>query len=263
MIVRCFWLAALSVSITVSMPAQQNAGARQFAHNCAGCHGADGGGGDKAPAIATMPTVIALSDEQLIKIVHDGTPAGMPAFPQLNDEDLRAVVSYLRTLQGKTSGSASVPITGNVDNGFALYFGKAQCSGCHMIEGKGGFIAADLNAYGKSHSADAIIKAIVSPEVPAPATSRVVEVRTKTGKQLSGVLRFEDNFNLELQTKDGRYYFLDRSSLADEKYTDHSLMPSDYGTRLNKSELNDIASYLILAARNAPQVPSKRRGGDE
>ena len=41
-----------------------NAGAQQFARNCAGCHGADGRGGDKAPAIATMPSVVALSDDR-------------------------------------------------------------------------------------------------------------------------------------------------------------------------------------------------------
>ena len=263
MTARCFWLLVGLLSIAPSVRAEERAGARQFAHNCAGCHGADGRGGDKAPAIATMPTVVALSDDQLIKIVHDGTPAGMPAFPQLDEASTRAVVNYLRTLQGKTSAGSSSPVTGNAENGLALYFGKAQCSECHMVEGKGGFIALDLNGYGQSHSAAAIIKAIVNPDVPLSATSRVVEVRTKGGEQLSGILRFEDNFNLELQTQDGQFHFLDRSSLADVTYTDHSLMPRDYGTRLTQSELNDIASYLILAARNAPQAPRKRRGGDE
>jgi cytochrome c oxidase cbb3-type subunit III len=263
MVARYLWLSVGLLSIALSSRAQENAGARQFARNCAGCHGADGRGGDKAPGIATMPAVVALSDEQLIKIVHDGTPAGMPAFPQLDDTSIHAVVNYLRTLQGKTSTGASSPITGNVDNGLALYFGKAQCSNCHMLEGKGGFIALDLNAYGKSHSAEAIIKTILTPDVPLSATSRVVEVRTKGGEQLSGILRFEDNFILELQTQDGQYHFLDRSTLADAKYTDHSLMPRDYATRLTQTELNDIASYLIVAARNAPQAPPKRRGGDE
>jgi cytochrome c oxidase cbb3-type subunit III len=263
MMARCFGLLVGLLSIALSVRAQENAGAPQFARNCAGCHGADGRGSDKAPAIATMPTVVALSDEQLIKIVHEGTPTGMPAFPQLDDASTRAVIEYLRTLQGKTSAGASSPITGNVDNGLALFFGKAQCSNCHMVDGKGGFIAQDLNAYGKSHSAEVIIKTIVTPDVPLSATSRVVEVRTKGGEQLLGMLRFEDNFNLELQTQDGQYHFLDRSSLADVKYTDHSLMPRDYGNRLTQTELNDIASYLILAARNAPQAPPKRRGGDE
>ena len=82
-----------------------DAGAPQFARNCAGCQGADGGGGDKAPAIATMPSVVALSDADLIKIVCDGTQVGMPAFPQFGDAGICAVVDYLRTLQGKTTSN--------------------------------------------------------------------------------------------------------------------------------------------------------------
>src|ERR1700735_5881085 len=55
-------------------------GARQFQANCAGCHGADGRGGEKGPAIATLPGVVALSETDLIKIVRDGTNAGRPSF---------------------------------------------------------------------------------------------------------------------------------------------------------------------------------------
>jgi len=48
-----------------------------------------------------MPSVVALSDADLIKVVQDGTPAGMPSFSQLGDANIRAVVDYLRTLQGQ------------------------------------------------------------------------------------------------------------------------------------------------------------------
>ena len=84
-------------------------------------------------------------------------------------------------------------------------------------------------------------------------------------KKLTGVVRSEDTFTLELQTQDGRYHFLDRNTLADVQYTDHSLMPHDYGTRLTPAELNDIASYLIVTGKAAPASPSahRRRGDDE
>ena len=243
-----------------------NVGSQQFSRNCAGCHGADGRGGDKAPAIATMPSVVALSDDDLVKIVHDGTPAGMPAFPQLGDADIRAVVDYLRTLQGKTSSNAPVTaVVGNSNSGHTLFFGNAQCYSCHMVGGAGGFIASDLTVYGQSHSEDAIIQAIVTPDSPLVAAARVVEVRTRSGQKLTGVVRSEDNFTLELQTQDGRYHFLERNTLADVQYTDHSLMPHDYGTRLTPAELNDIASYLIVTGKAAPPSPPARgrRGGDQ
>src|ERR1700733_11572731 len=74
-------------------------GQQIFATSCAGCHGGDGKGSDKAPGIATMQSVISLSDADLIKIVHDGTAAGMPPFAQLGDPGITAVVGYLRMLQ--------------------------------------------------------------------------------------------------------------------------------------------------------------------
>ena len=243
-----------------------NAGAQQFSRNCAGCHGADGRGGDKAPAIATMPSVVALSDADLIKIVHDGTQAGMPAFPQVGDTGIRAVVDFLRNLQGKTSSNApAAAVIGDSNSGRSLFFGKAECSSCHMVKGEGGFIASDLTVYGQSHNEDAIIKAIVTPDSPLVPASRVVEVRTKSGQKLVGVVRSEDNFTLEMQTQDGRYHFLARNTLADVQYTDHSLMPHDYGTRLTPAELNDIANYLIVTGKAPPASPPARgrRGGGE
>jgi putative heme-binding domain-containing protein len=266
-------LASFALFLFAAMPmlsqGQRNgpdAGAQQFARNCAGCHGADGRGGDKAPAIATIPLVVALSDADLIKIVHDGTQAGMPAFPQLGDTGIRAVVDYLRILQGKTPSNApAAAVIGDSNSGHTLFFGKAQCSSCHMVNGVGGFIASDLTVYGQSHNEAAIIKAIVTPDNPLVPTARVVEVRTKSGQKLSGVVRSEDNFTLEMQTQDGRYHLLARNTLADVEYTDHSLMPHDYGTRLTPTELNDIASYLIVTGKAAPPGPPARgrRGGGE
>ncbi len=237
-------------------------GMQQFMANCSGCHGADGKGGDKAASIATTLSVMKLSDEELIRIVHDGTGQGMPSFAQIGDANITAVVRYLRTLEAgmlPTKDSAVV-VTGDVDAGRALYFGKAQCSKCHMIAGEGGFIASDLTLYGKRRTTDAVLKAIVMPDTPLVPTSRVADVRTRTGQKLTGVLRSEDNFSLVLQTQDGRYHFLAKSDLKDLRYTDHSLMPHDYGTRLTLRELNDIVSFLIVTGRGAPSNAGSRRG---
>ncbi len=244
-------------------------GAQQFQANCAGCHGADGKGGEKGPAIATLPGIVALSDPELMKIVRDGTTAGMPSFEQLGDAEIAAIVRYLRTLQGKTAVSGTDELTGNAVAGGLLYFGKAQCSNCHMVNtagvGQGGFIASDLTGYGANHAAKAIKQSIVQPGTPLDPASRVVEVQTKTGQKLIGVVRSEDNFNLALQTEDGRYHFLTRSSLAEVNYKQYSLMPRDYGTRLTGKELDDLVSFLIVTSKNAPMEalpPRRKRHGD-
>ncbi|MGC2400099.1 MAG: c-type cytochrome [Acidobacteriaceae bacterium] len=241
-------------------------GAEQFQANCAGCHGADGKGGEKGPAIATLPSVVALPDTELIKIVREGTTAGMPSFERLGDAEILAVVRYLRTLQGKTAVSDTHELTGNAVAGGVLYFGKAQCSSCHMVNtagiGQGGFIASDLTGYGANHTAEAIKQAIVQPDTPLDPASRVVEVQTKTGQKLIGVVRSEDNFNLALQTEDGRFHFLTRSSLAEVNYKQYSLMPRDYGARLTSKELDDLVSFLIVTSKNAPmEAPARRHTG--
>ncbi len=240
-------------------------GAQQFQSNCAGCHGADGKGGDKGPAIATLPSIVALSEVELIKIVRDGTSAGMPSFKQLGDAQITAVVRHLRTLQGKTGVSDADALPGNAIAGRALYFGKAECSRCHMVNtagvGQGGFMASDLTSYGVTHTAKAIRNAIVQPDTPLDPASRVVEVETKTGQKLMGVMRAEDNFNLTLQTEDGRYHFLTRSSLEEVDYKQYSLMPRDYGIRLTSKELDDLISFLIVTGKNAPEEAQPPRHG--
>lgn len=241
--------------------AGQNQGAQLYGSNCAYCHGADGKGG-RGPAIATMPKVIALSDTDLAGIVHNGeVNQGMPSFPDLGDQGTQAVVRYLRMLQGVTGAPPPTKMTGDANAGRVLFFGKGQCSSCHMIDGKGGFIASDMTAYGQNRSGSDILQAIVNPDTHLAPTSRVVEVRTRAGRSLTGVVRSEDNMNITLQTVDGRYHFLERSSLAAVNYTDHSLMPHDYGTRLTAKELDDLVSFLIVTGKNAPAeaAPTGRR----
>jgi cytochrome c oxidase cbb3-type subunit III len=228
-------------------------GSQRFMEYCAGCHGDDGKGGSKVVSLATTLSVMTRSDAELTRIVHDGTTEGMPPFAQIGDANIRAVVHYLRIIEGKsarTSTPTETPVTGDVNAGRVLYFSKAQCSTCHMIKGQGGFIASDLTTYSRSRPADAILQAITTPDTPLVPSSRVVSVTTKTGLKLTGVLRYEDNFSLALQMEDGRYHSLTRSDLIDVHYTDHSLMPRDYGTRLTSKELNDLVSFLIVASRS-------------
>jgi cytochrome c oxidase cbb3-type subunit 3 len=227
-------------------------GAERFIEYCAGCHGVDGKGGDKAASLTTNQSARNRSDEELFRIVRDGTTEGMPPFGQIGDANIAAVVRYLRMLQDEAAnGSAPAAITGDVNAGRALYFGKAQCSDCHMIGGKGGFIASDLTVYGRNRSPEAIRNAIVTTDNPLVLSSRVVSVSTRGGQKLTGVLRNEDNFDIAIQTEDGRYHLLARTDLPDVHYTDHSLMPRDYGTKLSSEDLNDIAAFLYVSSRKA------------
>ena len=82
-----------------AQPEGGDRGARQYAANCSGCHGADGKGGDKAVSVATTLSLMTLSDAELARILHDGTSEGMPPFAQIGDANIAAIVRYLRSLE--------------------------------------------------------------------------------------------------------------------------------------------------------------------
>jgi putative heme-binding domain-containing protein len=240
------WLAGLAGSAQTSNSVQ---GAQRFAEYCSGCHGADGKGGAKAASLAMTLSVMTRSDAELEGIVRDGTSEGMPSFAQIGDDNISAIVQYLRT-SGEGSSASAVAVSGDVPVGRDLYFGKARCASCHRIDGDGGFIASDLTAWSRTHTPDAIRQAITSPDNPVPRGSRVATVTTQQGKKLSGVLRYEDNFSVALQTLDGRYHLLSKKNLTGVEYSGHSLMPRDYAEQLTSRELNDIVSFLVVTGRS-------------
>jgi alcohol dehydrogenase (cytochrome c) len=82
---------------TLPTGSPQAAGQQIFAQRCASCHGTNGGGGEFAPSI--LERVPLRSDEELINLLHNGLPSGMPAFPDIADTQRSNLISFLRTLK--------------------------------------------------------------------------------------------------------------------------------------------------------------------
>jgi cytochrome c oxidase cbb3-type subunit III len=226
-----------------SQPTSASAGHHTFDASCAACHGLDGRGGERAPDIATRPEITRLSDQDLLKVLRAGIPEkGMPAFAGLGSAKLQALVSYVRTLQGKDTATSIA--RGNAAQGKELYWGRAGCSGCHIMNGAGGFLGGDLSNYGESHSLSEIRAAIVEPQKTTGPGGRAAEVTTRDGEMYSGVVRNEDNFSLQLQSADGVFHLWSKSDLGRVSYQQEPLMPGDYGTKLRAPELDALAAYL-------------------
>jgi cytochrome c oxidase cbb3-type subunit 3 len=218
-------------------------GGRTFNSTCAGCHGLDGRGSDKGANIAASAKVRRLSDSQVSSIISNGIPGtGMPPFHTLSARQISLLVGYLRILEGKLD--ARTP-PGDRTRGKEIFFGKGECSSCHMLSGEGGFLGPDLSAYGSSMSATAIRDEIVRPDRIEAAGYRSAAITTRDGDRMEGVIRNEDNFSLQLQTKDGSFHFFQKTELRSVEPLGHSVMPADYRQRLSPDELNDLVSYLM------------------
>ena len=230
-------------------------GQQIFESRCAGCHGLDGRGGERAPDIATSEKTQLRSDDELSRIIARGVPGtGMPAFASLGSS-LKNVVAYLRQLQGKDD-SAKFP--GDAKRGRELFYGKPRCSECHAVAGSGGFIAPELSGFGANRSVDQILQAIVKPNTTNRLGGKMI-VKTRDGKEYSGIVRNEDNFSLQLQTMDGAFHLFQKSELAGFSRQPDSLMPADYGATLNRDELNDLVSFLMSTARGVKSDAAKSK----
>ena len=228
-------------------PKQSNqalaAGKRTFESSCAPCHGLNGKGGERAPDIATRPEIVRLSDSETLKVLREGSlQKGMPPFAALGPAKLSAVLNYLRSLQGKGRAPA---VTASTEEGKEMFAGKGGCSNCHMVHGAGGFLGPDLTDYGASHSADDMHGAIVSADKRPGGHKGLAKATTKDGQQISGLVRNEDNFSVQLQALDGTFHLLEKSSLSELTFDSAPVMPSDYESRLSKPELDQLVGYLL------------------
>lgn len=87
-----------------------DAGRSQFENRCAVCHGTDGRGGERGPAIVAR--LAGYTDAELAKLIHDGLPnAGMPG-SNLTQEETPVLVTYLRSL--KPAGGVLAPAPAKV-----------------------------------------------------------------------------------------------------------------------------------------------------
>lgn len=237
------------------------AGKTTFVANCSGCHGIDGKGGDRAPGISSGSDAAKIPDEELRRTIANGVAgAGMPPFASLGNEQITAVMAYVRGLQGKAE---SFPVPGDPRRGEQLFFGKAGCSGCHMAVGQGGFLASDLTGYGAGRSPNEIHRAITDPSNDDNERGKQATVRLPDGQAFTGVVRSEDNFSIAIQTKQGKFLLLQKAELADVSYNHETLMPKDYGSKLTTQQLDDLVSFLMqLQGKVDPSAAQQKAKGN-
>ncbi len=92
----------LAGSCLLSAPAKADtaAGEATFKAKCAGCHGADGKGKEvmKTTDLGGAD-VQKMSDADLSKIISEGKPPKMPASKTLTPDQVKDLVSYIRSLK--------------------------------------------------------------------------------------------------------------------------------------------------------------------
>jgi len=131
-----------------------------------------------------------------------------------------------------------------------------------MVQGKGGFLGRDLSAYGAALSPMEIRANIIGPLKSSNRTNKMFKVTTRDSQEISGVIRNEDNFSVQLQSTDGAFHFLSRRDILSLEVLPQPVMPADYDKTLSSAELDDLVSYLVRTARGA-RIKTKTESDDE
>jgi alcohol dehydrogenase (cytochrome c) len=223
-------------------PALVEEGRQQFLRTCAGCHGADGLGGERGPSIAHPDSDRLKSDESIATLVHTGIPdAGMPAF-QFTPAETNAIVAYVRSL---VTPAVLLHLPGDKAAGAAFFYGRGACSKCHMARGRGGFSGPDLTALGQRRTVTQIESALAKPGQPDSSHTdrpfQVATIRLKDGSSFRGFVRNRSTFDLELQEFNGRLHSLTRDDIAAVEEDPSSIMPPLQAT---PAEKRDLLAYL-------------------
>jgi PQQ-dependent dehydrogenase (methanol/ethanol family) len=232
-LLSCLLLAA------ICLPAQTpDAGRKAFEGLCAGCHGADGAGGERGPAIVSSRRGRSRNEQQLTQTIRSGIPAGgMPAFP-LPESELQQLAAFIH---GLSAPAAENPPAGDVAAGERFFFGQGNCAGCHMVNGRGVSGGPDLSALGGERRVTEIETALREPGQQVASGYTVVSAKLRDGRTLRGFARNESNYDLQLQGLDGALHLLRRDQITDLRREPGSLMPP---LQASADQRRDLVAYL-------------------
>jgi len=220
-----------------------------FRSRCADCHGMDARG-VRGPDL-TQVWASGRTDGGLFRTLRRGVPGTeMPSVgPRTPDDEVWKILAYLKTIAAPTATDVEV---GNAQNGERVF--RAQCAGCHRVDGTGGRLGPDLSRIGTARARCAIVRRVRGATEDFRDGYQPVIITLKNGQTVRGVRKNGDLFSVQIM--DGReriqgYLKSDVREVADGKA---SAMPVFGADRLNESDLNDLLAYLSTLKGFDPSV---------
>lgn len=256
MVISAVWLAAFLWTASAPTPQdragnprqggadQVRAGTLLFQARCAECHGADAKGvvGPDLTVLWTSAagpaSPVGVSDDRVFRAIRAGVPGSVMPPSTAPDDELWAIVAYLRSLGTTTVGS----VTGNTDHGQELFW--STCGSCHRVNGRGGQLGPDLSRIADRQSRDALTRAIRDASASIAAGYQAVTLVTTDGTRIRGVGKGEDAFSIQIMNTRERLQGYLKASLREVVHDQRSLMPDFGPDRLNDRDLEDLVGFL-------------------
>jgi putative heme-binding domain-containing protein len=209
-----------------------------YGAQCNQCHGRDG---DQISGIDLRRGLFRRSatDEDLARVITNGTSAGMPPF-KLTASELTGIVAFIRAGFDTT---ASVRV-GEPSRGRVIFEGKGACGTCHRVAGRGPRAAPDLSDIGISRAPAALERSLRDPSSAMLPINRPVRIVTKDGRTIRGRRLNEDTYTVQILDEEERLLSIAKRDVRTMNVDTKSTMPA-YADRLTKDEIADVVAYLL------------------
>lgn len=181
-------------------PEQVRAGEVGFGAQCGFCHGKDAAGGESGPDLTRAELVAQdTHGDKIGPVVRNGrTNAGMPAFSNLSEDELKSIVAFLHSQMDKFAelggGRRSVEpadlATGNAAAGREYFNGTGKCSSCHSSTG-------DLAGIGKRLQGLNLLRRMLYPSGgPGRPAAAKATFQLPSGQTVVAPVAAEDEFSV-------------------------------------------------------------------
>jgi putative heme-binding domain-containing protein len=206
----------------------------------------------RALAKATLPETVARAG---VRVAREGGR---------NEPDLVLALNRAGSL------SSEVPITdeeihqiayvvtkGDPVRGEKIYRRKELgCVLCHAIGGAGGKVGPDMTSLGASTITDYVVESVLLPNRKVKEGYHSIQLTTKDGQDLSGILVRETNEELILRDATNKEISVPKK-IIDSRKIGGSLMPAGLVDVLSPPERLDLFRFLIELGKPGPFDASK------
>ena len=100
-----------------------------------------------------------------------------------------------------------------------------------------------MTGIGAKFKRDYLLESIVDPNKQIAKGYESVLITLKSGKQLSGVLKSEDDKEVRIMTAEGQLINIPKADI-DERSRGPSAMPSDLVQKMSRTEVRDLVEFL-------------------
>ena len=254
--VLCYPLSSKGQEATAPKPAasspagveQIQAGKGLFASQCSFCHGR----GMHWETVGPDLTASALVEQdargdKIGVVVRNGRPGkGMPAFGNVDDQQLAALVSFIhdRKANAKEGRRRTVDVadlqTGSAEAGLRYFNGAGGCAKCHSPSG-------DLAGIGGKVQGLELLKRMLYREnerATEPTKARpTATVTLASGQTVSGKLAYRDEFTIGLIDSSG-WYRSWRVTQVKFTVTDPLEAHIEQLRKYTDEDMHDVLAYL-------------------